>query len=128
LPSPLLGLANLSTVDPPWASHPKTLVQQAALNQEEVVSSTRSLCRSAIEHDRCSTFPANSNDSQQITSQTSTRIDSFGVDERRNEQTHGERDVRIVDRVDPVGGIIRIDSTSIERRRRRRFERVLLLC
>jgi hypothetical protein len=32
-----LGIANLQTVDPPWMPHAKTLVQQVALNQEEVV-------------------------------------------------------------------------------------------
>ena len=37
LPSPALGVANLQTVDPPWMPHAKTLVQQVALNQEEVV-------------------------------------------------------------------------------------------
>ena len=37
LPSPLLGIANLQTVDPPWVSEVKTRVQQVALNQEEVV-------------------------------------------------------------------------------------------
>ncbi|CAF1499533.1 unnamed protein product, partial [Adineta ricciae] len=36
LPSPALGVANLQTVDPPWMPHAKTLVQQVALNQEEV--------------------------------------------------------------------------------------------
>ncbi|CAF4414152.1 unnamed protein product [Rotaria socialis] len=36
LPSPTLGLANLQTVDPPWMPHVKTLVQQVAINQEEV--------------------------------------------------------------------------------------------
>ncbi|CAF3405487.1 unnamed protein product [Rotaria sp. Silwood1] len=36
LPSPTLGLANLQTVDPPWMPYVKTLVQQVALNQEEV--------------------------------------------------------------------------------------------
>ena len=37
LPSPALGIANLQVVDPPWMPHAKSLVQQAALNQEEVV-------------------------------------------------------------------------------------------
>ncbi|CAF5176107.1 unnamed protein product [Rotaria sp. Silwood1] len=37
LPSPALGISNLQTVDPPWMPHAKTLVQQVALNQEEVV-------------------------------------------------------------------------------------------
>ncbi|CAF1372114.1 unnamed protein product [Adineta ricciae] len=36
LPSAALGIANLQTVDPPWMPHVKTLVQQVALNQEEV--------------------------------------------------------------------------------------------
>ncbi|CAF0857757.1 unnamed protein product [Adineta steineri] len=36
LPSAALGIANLQTVDPPWIPHVKTLVQQVALNQEEV--------------------------------------------------------------------------------------------
>ncbi|CAF1561919.1 unnamed protein product, partial [Adineta steineri] len=36
LPSPALGVANLQTVDPSWMPHAKTLVQQVALNQEEV--------------------------------------------------------------------------------------------
>ncbi|CAF3522158.1 unnamed protein product [Rotaria socialis] len=36
LPSPALGISNLQTVDPPWMPHAKTLVQQVALNQEEV--------------------------------------------------------------------------------------------
>ncbi|CAF3964235.1 unnamed protein product, partial [Rotaria sp. Silwood2] len=36
LPSPTLGVANLQTVDPPWMPYVKTLVQQVALNQEEV--------------------------------------------------------------------------------------------
>ncbi|CAF3808214.1 unnamed protein product [Rotaria magnacalcarata] len=36
LPSLTLGLANLQTVDPPWMPHVKTLVQQVAINQEEV--------------------------------------------------------------------------------------------
>ena len=37
LPSPVLGIANLQIVDPPWMPHVKSLVQQVALNQEEVV-------------------------------------------------------------------------------------------
>jgi hypothetical protein len=37
LPSPALGIANLQLVDPPWMPHAKSLVQQVALNQEEVV-------------------------------------------------------------------------------------------
>lgn len=41
LPSPLLGIANLQTVDPPWVSPVKTRVQQVALNQEEVVCCSR---------------------------------------------------------------------------------------
>jgi hypothetical protein len=34
-------VANLQTVDPPWMPHAKTLVQQVALNQEEVVCDNR---------------------------------------------------------------------------------------
>ncbi len=34
-------MANLQTVDPPWMPHAKTLVQQVALNQEEVVCDNR---------------------------------------------------------------------------------------
>ncbi len=44
-------MANLQTVDPPWMPHAKTLVQQVALNQEEVVCdmiSEEILCNSVL--------------------------------------------------------------------------------
>ena len=112
LPSPLLGLGNLQTVDPPWVSAVKTRVQQVALNQEEVV-------RRNVSMERKTPFVLEiGHHGEQIAAETSTRINSFGPVNRTDQQTCRARELRVDRRLDFIRCVLRVARASVEGRGR----------